>query len=121
MANSFPSSIANIWTGSGSADSYENLSSLFTDIATQIRTKDGTSAKIIASDFPSRIKALSYPMPAKGSLIQMNCDGTDRQYRVLRVNGTVAEVMETAPCVEGSSGVSRKYTWPHGSAESYGQ
>lgn len=120
-ANSFPNRIANLWTGGGSAGTYTNLSSLFSDIATQIRDKDNTTAKILASDFPSRIKALNFPMPAKGSLIQMNLDGTDRQYRVLKTTGTVAEVMETAPCVEGSSGVSRQYTWPFGSEVSCGQ
>lgn len=59
-------------------------------------------------------------MPVKGNLIQMNVDGTDRQYRVLKVNGNVAEVMETAPAVEGTSGVSRKYSWPKGESISCG-
>ena len=33
------------------------------------------------------------PMPVKGDLITMNLDGTERQYRVLSVNGNVAKVM----------------------------
>lgn len=93
MANSFPSSIANIWTGIGAPGSYENLPSLFTDIATQIRTKDGTTAKILASDFPSRIKALNYPAPPKGSLISINLTGQNQNYRVLKVNNKIAEVL----------------------------
>lgn len=93
MANSFPSSIANIWTGTGSGGSYENLPSLFTDIATQIRAKDGTTAKILASDFPSRIRALSYPMPAKGSFIKLNLDGTERIYSVLKTEQSIATVL----------------------------
>lgn len=31
-------------------------------------------------------------MPPKGSIITMNLDGTDRQYRVLKINGAIAEV-----------------------------
>lgn len=33
------------------------------------------------------------PMPIKGDLITMNLDGTDRQYRVLSVNGNVCKVL----------------------------
>ena len=92
-ANSFPSSIANIWIGAGSAGSYKSLPSLFTDIATQIRAKDGTSAKILASDFPSRIRALSYPVPPKGSIISMNLTGQTQNYRILKINGKTIEVI----------------------------
>lgn len=31
--------------------------------------------------------------PAKGSIVKMNLDGTERQYRVLNVNGNVCKVM----------------------------
>lgn len=37
--------------------------------------------------------ALPAPMPKKGDLIQMNLDGTSRQYRVLRMDGSIAEVL----------------------------
>lgn len=37
--------------------------------------------------------ALPTPMPKKGDLIQMNLDGTSRQYRVLRMDGSIAEVL----------------------------
>lgn len=33
------------------------------------------------------------PMPVKGDLITMNLDGTERQYRVLSVNGNVCKVL----------------------------
>ena len=33
------------------------------------------------------------PPPAKGSIVKMNLDGTERQYRVLSVNGNVCKVM----------------------------
>lgn len=33
------------------------------------------------------------PMPVKGDLITMNLDGTERQYRVLNVNGNVCKVL----------------------------
>ena len=33
------------------------------------------------------------PIVPKGSLVKMNLDGTERQYRVLRVNGNVCKVM----------------------------
>ena len=33
------------------------------------------------------------PIVAKGSLVKMNLDGTERQYRVLSVNGNVCKVM----------------------------
>ena len=32
-------------------------------------------------------------IPKKGSIIKMNLDGTERQYRVLNVNGNVCKVM----------------------------
>ena len=32
------------------------------------------------------------PSPAKGSIVKMNLDGTERQYRVLSVNGNVCKV-----------------------------
>lgn len=37
---------------------YENLGELFTDIATAIRTREGTTGEIFACDFPSRIAKL---------------------------------------------------------------
>lgn len=37
--------------------------------------------------------ALPTSMPKKGDLIQMNLDGTSRQYRVLRMDGCIAEVL----------------------------
>ena len=33
------------------------------------------------------------PIIPKGSLVKMNLDGTERQYRVLSVNGNVCKVM----------------------------
>ena len=36
---------------------------------------------------------ISPPPPAKGSIVKMNLDGTERQYRVLSVNGNVCKVM----------------------------
>lgn len=33
------------------------------------------------------------PPPAKGSIVKMNLDGTERQYRVLSVNGNVCKVL----------------------------
>lgn len=41
------------------ANIHGTLVSLFDDIADAIREKDGTSAEIIADNFPSRIRALS--------------------------------------------------------------
>ena len=35
----------------------------------------------------------SFELPAKGSIIKMNLDGTERQYRVLSVNRNVCKVM----------------------------
>lgn len=37
--------------------------------------------------------AFKSPMPVKGDLITMNLDGTERQYRVLSVNGNVCKVL----------------------------
>lgn len=37
--------------------------------------------------------AFKPPMPVKGDLITMNLDGTERQYRVLSVNGNVCKVL----------------------------
>ena len=34
-----------------------------------------------------------FESPAKGSIVKMNLDGTERQYRVLSVNGNVCKVM----------------------------
>ena len=58
LANSFPSWIANLGNGSGSAGSYSNLDSLFTDIATELRNKLSISDKIAAKDFPEKILLL---------------------------------------------------------------
>ena len=33
------------------------------------------------------------PIVPKGSLVKMNLDGTERQYRVIKCNGNVAQVM----------------------------
>lgn len=33
------------------------------------------------------------PMPVKGDIVKMNLDGTERQYRVLSVNGNVCKVL----------------------------
>lgn len=35
----------------------------------------------------------SFEPPAKGSIVKMNLDGTERQYRVLSVNGNVCKVL----------------------------
>lgn len=40
------------------ANTHSSLTSLFNDIADQIRTKDGTSSNIVADTFPDRIAAL---------------------------------------------------------------
>lgn len=41
-------------------------------------------------------------MPVKGDLITMNLDGTERQYRVLSVNGNVAKVMAMYDTLTGT-------------------
>ena len=35
----------------------------------------------------------SFEPPAKGSIVKMNLDGTEKQYRVLNVNGNICKVM----------------------------
>lgn len=41
----------------------------------------------------NKIAMYVFTPPAKGSIIKMNLDGTERQYRVLSVNGSVCKVM----------------------------
>lgn len=41
----------------------------------------------------NKIVAWQFIPPAKGSIVKMNLDGTEREYRVLSTNGSVAKVM----------------------------
>ena len=41
----------------------------------------------------NKIVTWQFIPPAKGSIVKMNLDGTERQYRVLNVNGNVCKVM----------------------------
>ena len=58
-------------------NTHETLTSLFDDIADAIRAKDGTSAEIVADDFPTRIAAI--PTGGGGATVealQVNTNGT---------------------------------------------
>ena len=75
-----------------------------------VTTFDLTSLGLSAGDHTIKVKATAtgyadsnfsnsetysvvVPMPSKGDLITMNVDGTDKQFRVLNVNGNNAEVL----------------------------
>lgn len=51
------------------------------------------NGKVMLSDVELSWSGATPTMPAKGDIITMNLDGTDRQYRVLKINGSIAEVV----------------------------
>lgn len=49
--------------------------------------------KVLMSGNQMALYIKPFEPPAKGSLVKMNLDGTERQYRVLSVNGNVCKVL----------------------------
>lgn len=49
--------------------------------------------KVLMSGNQMALYIPPFELPAKGSIVKMNLDGTERQYRVLSVNGNVCKVM----------------------------
>lgn len=49
--------------------------------------------KVLMSGNQMALYIKPFEPPAKGSIVKMNLDGTERQYRVLSVNGNVCKVM----------------------------
>lgn len=49
--------------------------------------------KVLVSQNKIALYIKPFEPPAKGSIVKMNLDGTERQYRVLSVNGNVCKVM----------------------------
>lgn len=49
--------------------------------------------KVLMSGNQMALYIPPFEPPAKGSIVKMNLDGTERQYRVLSVNGNVCKVM----------------------------
>lgn len=72
---------------------HATLDSLFKDIADSIREKTGSNGLIIADNFPDEIDNITITdiMPEKGDLIKLN--GEDTLYRVLKITGSIAEVL----------------------------
>ena len=49
--------------------------------------------KVLMSGNQMALYIKPFELPTKGSIVKMNLDGTERQYRVLSVNGNVCKVM----------------------------
>ena len=49
--------------------------------------------KVLMSGNQMALYIPPFEPPAKGSIVKMNLDGTERQYRVIKCNGNVAQVM----------------------------